>query len=125
MSRFIRIPALAIGRKGKWLLTEELQYYSSRLDKVIVVPEIFETDLASIPPYLTWLVPKNGKHRAAAIVHDHLYVQHGKVGGATLTRAECDAIFLEAMVVLGVSKWRRKIMYYAVRSGGWYGWKYS
>ncbi|EOT1851707.1 DUF1353 domain-containing protein [Escherichia coli] len=34
------------------------------------------------------------------------------------TKAEADRIFLDAMTVLGVSRWRRLIMYYAVRFFG-------
>ena len=28
------------------------------------------TDLASIPPFLTWLIPKDGTHTPAALLHD-------------------------------------------------------
>ena len=39
------------------------------------------------------------------------------------TRAQCDKIFLEAMGVLGVNKFKRKLMYRAVRIGGGFGWR--
>lgn len=38
------------------------------------------------------------------------------------TRAEADAVFREAMEVVGVPAWRRSIMYRAVRMGGGGGW---
>lgn len=38
------------------------------------------------------------------------------------TRAEADAVFREAMDVVGVPAWRRSIMYRAVRLGGGGGW---
>lgn len=38
------------------------------------------------------------------------------------TRAQADAVFAEAMAVVGVSAWRRTIMYRAVRLGGFNGW---
>lgn len=38
------------------------------------------------------------------------------------SRAEADAIFREAMEVVGVSAWRRFVMYRAVRMGGGGGW---
>lgn len=38
------------------------------------------------------------------------------------TRAEADAVFAEAMQVVGVSAWRRSIMHRAVRIGGGGGW---
>ena len=40
----------------------------------------------------------------------------------TYTRAEADAVFAEAMSVVGVSAWRRSIMHRAVRLGGANGW---
>ena len=38
------------------------------------------------------------------------------------TRAEADAVFLEAMKVVGIPAWRRTVMYRAVRMGGGGGW---
>ena len=40
-----------------------------------------------------------------------------------ITRKQADQIFLEAMGVLGVRKWRKYLMYYAVRLGGWLAWR--
>jgi hypothetical protein len=109
MAEFIKIPALNIGRKGQWELVLELEYQSDHLVKPIIVPAGFETDLASIPRLFTPLVPKNGKHRAPAIVHDWLC--RNKITSKKMT----DKIFLEAMKVAKVSKWRRYAMFAAVR----------
>jgi hypothetical protein len=35
--------------------------------------DTFRTDLASIPFFATWLVPRDGKHTPAALLHDSLY----------------------------------------------------
>lgn len=118
---FLKIPPLAIGRNGLWTLTDTLIYRTANSD-IISVPADFETDLASIPRFLTPLVPPNGRHRAAAIVHDWLYCNRGKLRELTFTRAESDGIFLEAMSELGVSWWRRWMMYFAVRLGGFFYW---
>ncbi len=48
----------------------------------------------------------------AAIVHDYLYAT------ATGTKDQADAVFLEAMTVLRVPLWRRRLMYLAVRLFG-------
>jgi len=109
MPEFIKIPALIIGRKGQWELVHELEYESDLLIKPITVPQGFETDLASIPRVFTPLIPKNGRHRAPAIVHDWLC--RNKVTSKKIT----DQIFLEAMKVSGVPKLRRYAMYWAVR----------
>ena len=48
----------------------------------------------------------------AAIIHDYLY------SNAIGTKAEADQIFFDAMGVLGVPMWRRKVMYLAVHFFG-------
>lgn len=106
--RFVQIPTLAIGGSGQWILAGEL-IYESDLAGTIVVPEGFETDLASIPRIFTPLIPKNGKHRAAAIVHDWLC----RMGA--VKRRTADRVFLEAMKHLDEARWRRWSMYSAVR----------
>ncbi|MBL8444792.1 MAG: DUF1353 domain-containing protein [Zoogloeaceae bacterium] len=97
-----------------WVLMAPLVYHTTR--GAIEVPAGFITDLASIPRVFWPLVPVNGRHRAAAILHDFLYVtQPG-------TRAEADALFLEAMHVSGVRWSQRKVMHAAVRLGGGLAW---
>ncbi|MMS78136.1 DUF1353 domain-containing protein, partial [Salmonella enterica] len=48
----------------------------------------------------------------AAIIHDYLY------DNALRTKWEADRIFLDGMTVLGVPRWKRTIMYWAVRLFG-------
>jgi hypothetical protein len=112
MARFIRIPPLDIAPEAeKWILTD-ICMYSSDLPKpdgsLVIVPEGFITDLASIPRIFRLFFIKNGKHRAAAIVHDYLI-------RPDFPRVLADKIFYEAMKVCKVKKIRRKLMYYAVR----------
>ncbi|ECE7751582.1 DUF1353 domain-containing protein, partial [Salmonella enterica subsp. enterica serovar Ngili] len=47
-----------------------------------------------------------------AIIHDYLY------DNALRTKKEADLIFLDGMTVLGVPRWKRIVMYLAVR---WFG----
>lgn len=77
----------------------------------------FITDLASTWPF-GWLIPPNGKYGKAAVTHDDLCKNKRIMNGNIVehcTRKEADAIFLEAMTVLGVSKPRRLLMYSCVR----------
>lgn len=92
-------------------LLQPLVYYSERLAREIVAPAGFQTNFASIPRPLHWLIPVNGHHRAAAVVHDFLCVddQHG------LPQSESDAVFLEAMGVSGTPWYQRWPMYAGVR----------
>ncbi|EBS8009877.1 DUF1353 domain-containing protein, partial [Salmonella enterica] len=70
------------------------------------------TDLASVPRIFWTLLPPDGKYAKAAIIHDYLY------DNALRTKKEADRIFLDGMTVLGVPKWKKTIMYWAVR---WFG----
>lgn len=81
-------------------------------EEQIVVPEGFITDLASIPRVFWNILPPNGQYAKAAVLHDYLYQN------AIKNKAYADGIFLEAMEVLGVAKWKRVLMYRAVRLFG-------
>ena len=78
-----------------------------------------DTDFASVPWFLTWLVPKDGRHTPAAILHDAC------IGGAegvdyTTTRPggiddqHADFLFREAMQHAHVGVLRRWMMWTAV-----------
>lgn len=70
------------------------------------------TDLASVPRLLWVVFPPHGRYAKAAIVHDYLYAN------AIGTKSGADRIFLEAMGVLRVPTWRRRLIYGAVRLFG-------
>lgn len=112
---FIDVPVLQVADSGEWILKEKLTYVTEA-GEIITVPEGFVTDLASIPRAFHWLIPVNGKHRSAAIIHDYLYVVKDR------SRSEADAIFLEAMKSSGVRWSQRRVMYLAVRLGGGIAW---
>ena len=117
-------------------LAEDLSYAlgTENSGRLLIVPNGFQTDFASIPVFFQRILRKLDKHRRAAILHDWLYSYCGKVkvvlmGKQTLvevqenfTRKQCDLIFLDAMEVLEVPTWKRQAMYWAVRSGGWVAW---
>lgn len=120
MARFIQTAALDIAPvSGKWVTAGRVVYWSDIADRIITVPVFFETDLASIPALVQPLIPVNGYHRLAAVLHDLLYRERPK----WCTRKLADQIFLEAMAVLGEAKWRRNAMYAAVRAFGWLHYK--
>ena len=86
------------------------------------------SDLASVPWYLQWLVPKTGKYDQAAFVHDKLYGRHAvncEQMWIRIDREYADKIFYLAMQVLDVAPWRAKAMYYAVRTFGKSRWNVS
>ena len=99
----------------EWWLEGELVYHSDLLGEdgvpvTVKVPDRYETDLSSIPRIFRLLFIKNGRHRPTAVPHDYLCGL--KLG---FPRRLADRIFLEAMELVGVKRWKRYPMYWAVR----------
>ncbi|EGQ5165988.1 DUF1353 domain-containing protein [Salmonella enterica] len=113
MSRFTSPAILEMLGHFNWRVYEPFAFYLSDDESdVIEVPAGFITDLASVPRVFWILLPPDGKYAKAAIIHDYLY------DNALRTKKEADLIFLDGMTVLGVPKWKRTIMYWAVRLFG-------
>lgn len=92
-------------------LTEPFDFYDVA-GKNYNVPIGFVTDFATIPKLLRIFFSPIGLYGKAAVLHDYLYTV-----GIT-TRFRSDWIFLRAMRVLGVGKFKRRLMYKAVRVFG-------
>jgi hypothetical protein len=88
--------------------------------ETISVPVGFVTDFASVPWGFWNIEPPLGQSGRAAVVHDYLYATRGLDG--RYSRAQADAIFREALGVLGVARWKRRLLWAAVRVGGRGGW---
>jgi hypothetical protein len=104
----------------------------------------YKTDIASVPAIFAPLSFKNdGLCRADALLHDRRYQRRGMMSGDDLdgpyeefdadlcrwvpvdrvfTRKECDQLFLKGMLEAGVSGWKARTMYYAVRIFGAHAW---
>lgn len=100
-------------QKDLHALLAVLIYVSTIAGMTFAVPTGFVTDFASVPrlPLVYWLVGNIA--RPAAVIHDYLYAT------GAVSREIADAVFLEAMEVLGIPAWKRYAMYGAVRSAGW------
>ena len=81
---------------------------------LVVVPVGFLSDGASVPRIFWPLMPALSRYTLAALGHDILYAQKP----ANWTRKKADKLFLHAMRYLGVSWWKREVMYRAVRAFG-------
>lgn len=99
-----------------WRLTRPLVFTArgkgDAYGVTVHVPAGFETDFASVPRGLWNVFPPTGRWQRAAVIHDYLYRE------TSLDRFVCDAIFREAMRQLKVPRWRRLVMYAAVRLFG-------
>ena len=99
-------------RNNVWELTESLVFIGSG----IVVPKGFQTDLASVPTGLRWLIHKRGKWDTAAVFHDYLY-RTGR------NKVKADLLFRKIMQLCGVKPWRYNLMFFGVSIFGWLFWK--
>ena len=106
-----------LGDGAHFALIGPLLYQSDRLHDNVFVPSGFITDFASVPQLFWMILPKVGPWDKAAVLHDFLYLEGG------VTRGEADGVFDEAMGVLGIARWKRRVMYLSVRVGGWKPWR--
>lgn len=97
------------GRRARLTRKYSVIVHGHRID----IPEGFVTDFASIPRIFWRVLPPWDKHVTASVIHDWLY-KSGRV-----SRALADQIFLWAMEDIGVAKWKRTVIYWGVRVGGW------
>lgn len=100
--------------------------YCTRAGRLIVVPEGFVTDGASVPRPLWWLYPPfGGEYDEAAVVHDFLYAHAERFGDGDghVSRAFADAVMLECMEARGFRGSGRRTIYLGVRAGGWLAWR--
>ncbi len=106
-----------------WKLTRPFTYHlNSKHGKAIIkVPIGFETNFASIPKLFRPVIgqPTNKGFGKASVIHDYLYTTH------QYSRKKSDQIFLEAMQISGVPKFKRGTMYYTLRFFGRRAWKKS
>ena len=108
MALFLKLPDYRHIPPVEFELLGACTYRSDIANQLVVVPDGFRTDWASIPRVFRSLIPKVGRHIPAAVVHDYLVRLEG------FSRVLADRVFLEAMKVLGVPWWKRYAMYTAV-----------
>lgn len=90
---------------------------------IIVIPEGYEWDLASVPRLLWGIVPPDSDAELAFLIHDYLYENQIN------SRKWADAEMLQwSIVTNGTQKWSIRnvdnyIRYWAVRLGGQKAWR--
>ena len=91
-------------------------------DIPVRVPERFLTDLSSVPWWGRWYVGRVGPHLEASVVHDWLYAAwrvQGRRHRTERNRKFADDVFRAAMIAARTGRFRRAVVYRAVR---WFGW---
>jgi hypothetical protein len=105
-------------------LVEGFTYAGSTGTWRVTPADLPETDLASIPQFMSWFVSRYGSHTLAALLHDHL-VRNGPALDEPVSRMQADEVFLDALTDLDVPFLRSRLMWAAVafatrwESGGW------
>jgi hypothetical protein len=101
------------------VVTDDFQYDvgAEGSGDVVKIPQWMATDFASVPRPVWWFAAPWGRHGHAAVVHDAGYYLQDR------SRDEYDRIFLEAMEVLGVRRFTRRVIYLAVHWFGRRAWK--
>jgi hypothetical protein len=105
----------------RWRLTQEFDFASEALERIVRVPVGFVTDFASIPRVLWALLPPTGPYGKAAVIHDMLY-QHPECLTPRVTREQADYTLCEGMVALCVKPSTLRAIYWGVRAGGGLTW---
>lgn len=94
--------------RPQFSLTAPLAYYYKKLPKTFIVPIGFKTDFATIPSWIPFLRPKNGKWAKASVVHDYLCK-------SDITKRMADKIFYYAMLDDEASVFTAFVLWAAVR----------
>lgn len=127
---------LAAEGKKSFRLIEDWKFKHDRFSPILVVPEGYKSDLASIPNWIFWW--QWGKWNIAAIAHDYIY-EHGYILSDWelkyqeeifarrlpfhLSKQEADFLFYEICLFLGVKPITAKLMYWAVKLFGRGAWE--
>jgi hypothetical protein len=104
-----------------WCINLPLIYKSDLLDSEIVVPTRFHCDFESVDRLLLLgyvLFAHTGDE--AGVIHDYLYRKDCE---PRVSRAKADAIYREACLALGNSRFVAWSKWAGVRAGGWTAWK--
>ena len=99
------------GQGRFWRVGRALSYKSDLLGRTLTVKRGFICDLNSMPR-LSWVVSPKTDYPAAGAQHDWGYRDRH------LTQEEADGVYREALIVLGMSKARANVRYYALRTFG-------
>ena len=91
-------------------LKSEVMLYDGRV--CIPIPKGFRTDFGSVPLLFQSLISPIGKPTKAYVLHDYLCVL---ANNGDIARKKADEVFLDAMRILGVGRFKRILIYGGVR----------
>jgi hypothetical protein len=111
-------PRACDGGKQQYVLERDFSYDSSAFGR-ITAPEGMQTDFASVPRVIwSYLSPEDPCILWGSLIHDYLYAVGGQLALRRLTRAECDSVLREAMLVCGARSTQAAVVYRCLRAFG-------
>lgn len=116
----VQVADCAITHTGKRACTAKGDLEFAIDDWLYKVPDGFEFNGASIPPFL-WNVlykPEDPAVLLPALIHDWLY----RIQPNSVTRKIADDAFLALLGWTKASRWKSKVMWAGVRLFGWVPW---
>ncbi len=125
MCTFLDDPAIKLhpNPKSRWVkLTAQLRVELED-GTVITAPKNFWCDLASLPKWTRSAASDWRQTAKAGIIHDLIYRWAHILG---YTRKQADQLYRKMLIACGVSKWRARIQYRALRigaGGAWSDWR--
>lgn len=96
-----------------WVTLQDLRY--SGRSQNFMVSRGFETDFASVPRFLLWLIPSTGAYTLAAVLHDWLCTWG--IYGRYVSSRDADGIFRRVLREQDVGFVQRWLMWTGVRWG--------
>ena len=105
-------------QEERWMLLAPLSYRSAVLRAHVVIPTGFITEFASVPRWFFIYLTFGGRAKRPAVLHDFLYQTHFP----GVDQEQTDAVFDEAMQVIGEPDWAAKAMWLGVTIGGAAAW---
>lgn len=110
---------LATAGDTSFVLLNDLCYEGK--DESWTIPSGFETDFATVPRIIQWLIPTYGKYTLAAILHDYFCVELSRAYKQQrepfITSSDTDGTFRRVMRELGVPFAQRWLIWTGVRWG--------
>jgi hypothetical protein len=109
---------VVIEPSGLYVTTADVIYQGNQ--DTFTIPSGFQTDLASVPQFMTWLVPVAGVQDRAALLHDFLCEVlggHQPRPDPCPSPSDVDGIFRRVLGELGVPAIRRYLFWAGVRWG--------
>lgn len=107
--------------KDYWRVLDSFKFYTEKMGQIthwVLVPGGFLTDGATVPRMFWSLASPWERYSQAAAMHDYLCeygIAYCDGNEVKVTRRQADRIFLEGLKAAKISRWRRGLMYTAVR----------